>query len=128
MAFADGLYHHATTKRDLHLSKEVLSLIFLQNLINSLVITIIHTETLKAQGNPIPCLKTNASQKLSVSFLHNLNKHNVCSVIKLSTIRKSMLLMQMSMLVLMLLPGYHSFQLYIFNDLGQLFRNSALLK
>ena len=79
MALADGLYHHATTKRDLHLAKEV--------------------------------------PKLPVSFLHDLNKHNVYSVIKLSTIRKSMLLLQMSMLVLILLPGYHSFQLDIFNDL-----------
>ena len=33
-----------------------------------------------------------------------------------------MLLMQMAMLVLMLLSGYYSFQLYIFNDLWQLFR------
>ena len=41
MALADGLYHHATTKRDLHLAKEV--------------------------------------PKLPVSFLHDLNKHNVYS-------------------------------------------------
>ena len=47
MTFADGFYHPATTKRDLHLASEVLSLIFLQNLINPLVITIVHTETLK---------------------------------------------------------------------------------
>ena len=37
VALADGCYHRSTTKRDLHLAKEVLSLIFLQNLINPLV-------------------------------------------------------------------------------------------
>ena len=36
------------------------------------------------QGNPISCLKKNASQdKLSVSFLLDLNKHNVYRGIKL---------------------------------------------
>ena len=50
--------------------------------------------------NLIPGLKKNASQnKLSVSFLHDFNKHNVYRGMKL-TIRKSMLLMQMSMWVL----------------------------
>ena len=41
----------------------------------------VHTETLKTQGN----LKKKASQKLSVSFLHDLNKHNVYRAIKLYT-------------------------------------------
>ena len=40
----------------------------------------VHTETLKTlQGN----LKKKASQKLSVSFLYDLNKHNVYRGIKL---------------------------------------------
>ena len=31
----------------------------------------------------MPCLKKNASQKLSVTFLHDLNKHNEYRSIKL---------------------------------------------
>ena len=41
----------------------------------------------------------------SVSFLHDLNKHNVYRGMKL-TVPKSMLLMQMSMLVLTLLETF----------------------
>ena len=67
----------------------MLSLIFIQNFINSLVITIVHTKTFKLR----------VQNKLSVSFPHDLNKHNVYSGIKL-TIRKSMLLMRKSMLIL----------------------------
>ena len=75
----------------------------------------VRTETLKTSGN----VKKKASQKLSVSFLHDLNKHKVYRGIKLYSNHTeiNVHLMEMSMLVLMLLPGCYSFQSYIFNDL-----------
>ena len=66
------------------------------------------TETLKLSVIPYLVQKRMHQNKLPVSqFLHDLNKYNIYSGNKL-TVRKSMLLMEMSMLVVMLLPGYYS--------------------
>ena len=57
----------------------------------------------------MPCLKKNASQKLS--FLHDLKKHNVYRGIKVidadSDVGTNATI----------ISGYYSFQFYIFNDL-----------
>ena len=60
---ADGFHHPVTTKRDLHLAYEVLSLIFLQNLIDPYI----------SYRNRSPC---NPATLVDVVVLNNLwNTH-----------------------------------------------------